>query len=113
MKKGRLIVVCVIIVFTASCSNFLCGEHELKQVVEEINSTHKGLNVEVIPCEYNYINVHLKNTEVDTASLLEIHQRLYYKNEKKGWPVIKVYSKEKKYIFSLNHNGKVFMREED
>ena len=106
-------MVSIMLVFSSSCGYLMCGEHELKHIVDEINATYEGIQVEIIPCEYNYINVYAKKSEIDTATLIEIHQRLYNKNEKRGWHILKIYSKERTYAFSLLYPDKVFLREED
>lgn len=103
----------IFIFLTISCDSFdnwLCGEidSELKENIEQANDLYpKEFKVEIIPCEYSYLNIHALNKSVDTTKIDSIQTIICTRQNPTVWNSIDVYDSEGNYLFSRSNSGKI------
>ena len=88
-----------------------CGEfplHSQEMLKEVKNEFGSQLEMEPIPCEYIYINAHLKQSLNDTALADELHKLLYVDSLNHGWQDIKFYDPDRNYLFTHDYQGNIY-----
>lgn len=91
-------------------TNWFCGElgEFEKQSIDSVEKLHVSyIKVETIPCEYLYVNLHLKTEYVDTLRIGQIHKILFNEETKEGWQSMNIYDAHDQYLFSHHYNGKI------
>lgn len=115
MKKNVFIVfICFILV--NSCSYFPCGspKDEWQKLLKEAKKKYSDkVEIRIIPCESIYLDIILKDNNIDTLDLDHLHKLLYNQSSKIGWQTINVYNKNGQYIFSHSFEEKIFIQSGD
>lgn len=120
-NRSKIIVIFIVVslgfaIYFSGLTDVLCGgltpdlEHKIAAGTKLYGN---DVDIEVIPCENNYINIRIKN-EAYTVSLFDsLHEHLYDKKTKSGWGTLVIFDNKGQYIFSHYKNNKVYRQTGD
>ena len=100
--------ICISMVILFGCSS-VCGlndnlQNKYDQAVDELGDFFR---IDVVPCEGYYINVYLKQEQVDTMNVNRLHKILYDSSTRSGWQSLIIYSKQERFLFTHSYSGKI------
>lgn len=110
-------IIIVIFFGLASCNQNTCGDAYGEIGISMVKQANKiypdEIIIEILPCEFYYINVINNSVSIDTSKLKQVVKKLYDKEKKIGWPVSVIYNNSHTYLFSINDRGLVFVQKGD
>jgi len=109
MKK-MLFFVLVFSLFT-SCTGFFCGQLDKahQKRIDSVNVKYlKYFEVRDIPCEYIYIDLHLKTELLDSSFVNDAHKILFNSETNSGWQTINIYNINNVYLISHSWRGRFY-----
>ena len=111
-----LIIFLSLFYFLYNFDNLLCGSLSSDNQ-NKINSVHDKygnlLFVEVIPCEFGYINIKLKHNRFHDTIFHQVHSLLYDSLSKKGWATLLIFDNKGNYLYSHSSNNKFYKQKGD
>lgn len=114
MKKILSIVLgCFIL---TACTGIFCGklDKEHQQMIDSVNIKYNNyFEVTNTPCEYIYLDLHLKTKSLDSTIVNDAHKILFNHETKTGWQTIKIYNVNNEYVISHSWRGHFYYQTGD
>lgn len=110
VKKGSLFLFCVTMF---SCDYILCGDLKGDWLALKQNAEREfgdQFDIENIPCEFYYINIKAKKSDIDTSALKTLHYTLFDSSKNIGWRTLVVFDRNGNYLFEDPLNGPRYKR---
>lgn len=110
------IIFLVLVYFLYNFDNLTCSNLSYNYQ-KKINKVHEKygnlLSVEVIPCEFRYINLKLKHNNFQDTVFHQVHSLLYDSSKKEGWMTLLIFNDKGNYLYSHSINDKFYKQNGD
>ncbi len=120
LKNWKVIIIMIIIFALAyvfyNIDYLLCGtlSYEYQNRIDKVQKEYSSLlSIEVIPCEFRYINVKLKHNNFQDTVFHKVHSLLYDASKGEGWITLLIFDNQDKYLYSHSSNNKFYRQKGD